>query len=446
MPDKRLISLVSLAVVFTGSILLVMFGLERHQSVALLSVYTLAFAAYLGVYALVDHKKKLWALLGLSVLLRLLILPAFPELSDDVYRFIWDGRLLVQGMHPFAYLPSEIMELGLDMQLVGIDQTLFSQLNSPKYYSIYPPVNQAIFALSAYLFSESVWGSILFIRLVIVIGELLTLFVIFSYLKMKGFADQKRLLLYALNPLIILELSGNLHFEALMICFLLISYVLLEKGRWILSTLFFALAICTKLLPLILLPLLLSRLGWRRAFLYYLLTAFFCLLFFMPLLSIELVQGISQSIGLYFQKFEFNASVYYIIREIGYELKGYNIIAKAGRWLAASTFLAIISYAIFERKKQLPTAWLWVWFIYLLLSTIVHPWYVTPMLAFAVFSHYRFAYVWSWLIFFSYAGYTKEGFDEVLSITILEYSIVIAVLTYELWKTYTRKSEVPIGH
>ena len=434
---KKLVA-AAMALLLAACLLFITYGLERYQSAGLLSAYALAFVAYLALYRMAGEKQPFWWLIALAVLLRLMLLPAVPSLSDDVYRFIWDGRLLVQGVNPFAYLPVELMEQRLHKSLVGIDKTLFQLLNSPEYFTIYPPVNQAIFALTAWLFPDSLYGSTVFIRLWLLLAELGSLYLLFLLLR-KMALPVKRWLLYALNPLIILELTGNLHFEALMIFFLLMSLYLLRKEQLVWAAFFFALAVSTKLLPLILLPLYWRRLGTTKAWQFYLMTAAFTLLMFLPLFSYELLAGLSQSVSLYFQKFEFNASVYYIIREIGFVLKGYNIIGSAGRWLAVSTFVGIIIYTLLERKDRLPSAWMWVWLIYLLLATTVHPWYVAPLLAFSIFSSYRFAVLWSGLIFLSYAGYVTDGFSENLLLTGLEYGLLMMFIGYELYSNFKKQ-------
>lgn len=437
---------------------------ERSHSPTLLLAYSLAFGAYLLGYRLAQTPPQVKQLLVVAVLARLLLIPMMPNLSDDIYRFVWDGRLLYQGHDPFAYLPSEIMQGEAAVNAVGIDQELYNQLNSPNYYTIYPPVNQAVFALAAWLSPTSVRGSAIIIRLIIFTAELLTLWLLMQLLGTKHpsslipplisslsarlpiidtllrrFPQDKTtyrpppraILLYALNPLVIIELTGNLHFEALMITFVLGSVYLLRQRKIGWSGVAMALAVCTKLVPLILLPLYLRRLGWERALLFYAVVGITTALLFLPLITPELLVGMRNSVGLYFQKFEFNASVYYLIREIGFYQKGYNIIQSAGRWLAISTFLMIVLYALLERQRLL-ASFGWVWLIFLLLSTTVHPWYVAPLLAFTVFTPYRYAVLWSGLIFFSYAGYTTTGFSENLWITGLEYGAVLGMLGYEV--------------
>ncbi len=441
----------------------------------LLLVYLLAFGTYLLAYCLAQTPPQVKQLLVVAVLARMVLIPMMPNLSDDVYRFVWDGRLLYQGYDPFAYLPSEIMRGEAAVNALGIDLELYDQLNSPNYYTVYPPVNQAVFALAAWLSPTSVRGSAIIIRLIIIAAELLTLWLLIRLLNTEPYSrrhptrnnkcrsektssfiirhslfdipflrtfqnKQKRpyrpppraVLLYALNPLVIIELTGNLHFEGLMITFVLGSVYLLKKRKIVGSGVALALAVCTKLVPLIFLPLYLRRLGWKRALLFYAVVGITTVALFLPLVTPELLAGMRDSVGLYFQKFEFNASVYYLVREIGFYQKGYNIIQSAGRWLAISTFLITVVYALLERERRLLAAFSWVWLIFLLLSTTVHPWYVTPLLAFTAFTPYRYALLWSGLVFFSYVGYTTTGFSENLWITMIEYGAVVGMLVWEV--------------
>ncbi len=471
-PARKFLVII-VASVFLSSIASLGYLAERSDTIVLLLIYLLAFGAYLLAYRLAQTPPQVKQLLVTAVLARLALMPMMPNLSDDIYRFVWDGRLLYQGYDPFAYLPSEIMKgQGAMVDALGVDQNLYDQLNSPGYYTIYPPVNQAVFALAAWLSPTSVRGSAIVIRLIIFSAELLTLWLLMRLLNIEqgirndefrsrtvttsSFIIQhslfdilfkhsshpttstpyqpppRAILLYALNPLVIIELTGNLHFEALMITFVLGSVYLLRQRRIVGAGITMALAVCTKLVPLIFLPLYLRRLGWQRALLFYAVVGITTVALFLPLVTPELLAGMRDSVGLYFHKFEFNASVYYLIREIGFYQKGYNIIQSAGRWLAISAFLIIVLYALLERERLLLASFGWVWLIFLLLSTTVHPWYVTPLLAFAGFTPYRYALLWSGLIFFSYAGYTATGFSENMWITMIEYGAVLGMLVWEV--------------
>jgi len=427
------------ALVITGGVIYITYFLSRNETFPLLVTYSLIFIAYAGVLLLASTERETIFLLGIALLARFLLLPATPNLSDDYYRFLWDGMLINHDIHPFAHLPSALVAQGYLEQFPAIAPTLYQQMNSPDYFTIYPPVCQALFATASFLFPNSIEGGIIILRLPMLMAEVVSIYFLIKLLKIYEL-PVKYALLYALNPLVILELSGNLHFEVLMICFLLISLYLFQQGRLWLSSIFFALAVCTKLVPLIFLPLFIRRLGMKQAVYYFSLVGIASVLLFLPLLNFELLQGLQSSIGLYFQKFEFNASIYYIVREIGYAVKGFNIIEKSGKWMAIAAFGCIILFTIFERYKRLPEAFLWVLFIYYLFATIVHPWYVAPLVAFSVFSKFRFAVIWSLVIFFSYAGYHSGGFTENMTIVFIEYIVVFSVALLEIWNYYQKNS------
>ena len=417
--------------------------IERYQATSLLSTFGLLFFVYLWVLRS-ETKGEISFWIYAAILFRLCFLFATPHLSDDFYRFIWDGRLLAAAVHPFAKLPRYYIENNII--IAGIDQHLFSKLNSPDYFTIYPPVNQFVFWVAAKLAFGSILSSVIIIRLFIIASEIGTIWVINKILNHYKL-PAKNVLLYALNPLVVIELTGNLHFEALVIFFLLLSYWLFIKGKLVSSAIHFSLAVCTKLIPLIFLPLLLCRLGWKKSIVYYLIVGVSTVLLFLPLLNADFTSGLNQSIGYYFKKFEFNASIYYLVREWGFWKYGYNIIQTVGWKLAIMCASAILLFTIIDgikvnrtsniehRTSNLLAPSLFILLIYFTFATVVHPWYITTLLAFSVFTTYRFPLIWTALIFLTYVGYTRDGFSEYLWVTAFEYIVVISYLVYELiWK------------
>jgi alpha-1,6-mannosyltransferase len=436
--------LISFSLIFyiTGS-----YFLERHNSTLLL-LYSLLFLIYLYVnFKEKDTLVSTWVYA--SFIFRLALLFCLPNLSDDFYRFIWDGRLLNSGLHPFSQIPAYYIENNQEVK--GIEPLLYDQLNSKNYFTVYPPLAQLIFCLSTLLSPNSILGSVIVMRILIIaaeFGSVLLMLKLLRYYKL----PEKRALLYALNPLIVLELTGNLHFEVFVIFFLLLAVYMLVKEKLLNSAIAFALAVSVKLLPLIFLPLLAWQLRWKRGIIYTFTALSISLLLFIPLLNVEIINGFQESLGYYFQKFEFNASVYYLVREWGYWYYGYNIIQTVGWKLGLVSASSIILISLYKSQK-LVVDWhlsiingeLWfkltcILFVYLLFSTTIHPWYITPLLAFSVFTNYRFAFLWSLLIFFTYAGYTETGFVEIYWITFIEYTLVFTYLAFEL---YTHVKRTP---
>lgn len=148
------------------------------------------------------------------------------------------------------------------------------------------------------------------------------------------------------------------------------------------------------------------------------------------------------SIDLYFRKFEFNASIYYLIREIGFYFKGWNIIQEVGPLLGLSVFLIVITMALVRKNqdsKQLMVSMLFAVSVYYFLATTVHPWYVAIPLIISIFTNYRFVVVWSLMIMLSYAAYSHPEFKENLWLMGIEYTTVFAYLGWEIIKVNSRK-------
>lgn len=365
-----------------------------------------------------------------AILFRLLLLFAMPQLSDDVYRFIWDGRLLVHGYNPYMHLPRQLLDTPI-AAACGLDQWLFGQLNSPDYFTVYPPFNQALFWLASWLSPTNLTGNAVWLRVPIVVSELGSIWLLATLLRRFSLSPNLAFL-YSLNPVVILELTGNLHFEAVMIFFTLLATWLLLDGRFALSAGALALAIGTKLLPLLLLPLVIRRIGWKPGIIYTLLTGLLTAALFAPFASLELAQNIFSSINLYFQKFEFNASLYYILRAVGYWIKGYNTIKFIGVVLSGTILLSTLWIAFRWRLIPASVQLLAILTVYLSFATTVHPWYVTTLLAASVFTPFRYPLVWSALIPLSYFTYHTAPYEENLWLTALEYSIVLVVGTLEI--------------
>ena len=376
--------------------------------------------------------------LGVAVVVRLILLPAPPLLSDDTYRFLWDGHLLAAGLNPFEQLPGYY----LTEPVPGLTPELYDRLNSPEYFTIYPPVAQLAFLLSVWI-GTTVAGSTLVLKLIVIGFELGTLFLLPKLLRRYGFPAE-RALLYALNPLLILEISGNLHFEGVMVFFLAAALWYLAGQKPVRAAVFLSLSIASKLLPLMFAPLLLRRLPWGKLWPAGIALVVVCGLLFAPLVSGVFLENFGSSLDLYFRKFEFNASVYYLARWVGYLRVGWNQIATIGPALALCSLAAMLFYTLLEKRptlKNLPAGMLFFVSVYLVLATTVHPWYLALPVFLCAFTQFRYPIVWSALIWLTYINYSYDPYRENLWIVGLEYTILFGFILYELMRYYQRKRE-----
>ncbi|MBX7242048.1 MAG: hypothetical protein K1X92_09895 [Bacteroidia bacterium] len=383
-----------------------------------------------------------------AIIFRVATLFFLPNLSDDFYRFVWDGRLLIHGQNPYLSLPSQFFKEGLTRNW-GLDE-IYPLLNSPDYYSVYPPVCQFFCWVSASLFPSSLLGSVFILKLLILISEILSIGFLWKLLQ-KFRLPGHSLLWYALNPLIITELTGNLHFEAIMITGMLgavfalthseAAKTIFHKRLWIILSAFaFAVSVCSKLIPVIFLLFLIRKMGFRKAFVYGLIVGVFCIMMFTPFLAPDTFQNILKSTRLYYTHFEFNASVYYLLKAAGYLIAGYNWLVKVP-FLLPLCFLSSLFYIETIRTENYESPYAlflrqcgWAMSIYLLLSTTVNPWYLSPCIAFFTFSQYRFTIVWSMVFPVTYFTYHKIPYQENMLLVLLEYALVLGFLYFELRK------------
>lgn len=431
---KTILLSIASAALYVG----VLYFTPREASWPLLAQWGGLFLLFWG-YTKTDSQftnRELSIYASLAVIFRLSAVFALPLLSDDYFRFIWDGTLLGAGENPFLQLPVTYMTDPALAESLGLRSELFEGLNSPEYFTIYPPVLQFIFYVGASLSPNSIYGAVVVMKLFVFAAELGSLWLIYRLLK-RWEKPLKWWMLYALNPFIIIELTGNLHFEALMIFFLLLTVYLLDQKRIWLSSLPLAFAVASKLLPLIILPLMIKRLGWGKAIMYGGLVGVWTLLMFLPIMDWDTFVHIQESIGLYVSVFEFNASIWYLVRGIGYWFVDFNIIRQAGPTLSILVMLSILWYGLAERKtawQDMPSSIVWIYLIYLAGASIVHPWYVSTLVAFGALSRLRFPILWSALVPLTYFAYRNPpSVVESNWILLLEYLPVAALLIYELY-------------
>ena len=452
------------------------YDLARTNYFKLLVLYVLLWVFFM---ALLKYSKENIKVLGIiAFLFRAVFILAIPNLSQDFYRFIWDGRMILEGLNPYLYTPEVLMASG--QATVSQAQILYEgmgQLNA-SHFTNYPPIKQFCFLIAALFSGHSILGSAVVLRLIIIAADFGTFFYGRKLLRALKIPEHQ-IFWYLLNPFIIIELTGNLHFEGVMIFFLVWSLYLLHRGKWQWAAVVFALSISVKLVPLLFLPLLFKYFVWtprsdqrnsivktpqvlktceasapnaiglKRLLSFYGIVGIVTLVLFAPFFSSEFVSNYSTTVALWFNNFEFNASIYYLARAIGYWVRGYNEIAVIGKILPLMVFLIVMVLSFFRKNiltRQLITNMLFAFACYLFLSTTVHPWYLTTLLILSVFTNYRFPLVWSFVIILSYLAYinlNSADKSENLWVIALEYSVVYLVLIWELF--FKSKIDVAIS-
>ena len=175
---------------------------------------------------------------GFAVLFRLLLLDTAPSLSDDIYRYVWDARVQAAGGNPYAQPPDA-------PSLTGLRDEDWSRINHPEVVTVYPPVAQWFFR-AAHL----VWPGVTGLKAGLVLCDLLLVAVLWRLLQARR-QRPERALLYAWHPLPVIEIAGNGHVDILGVALMMLALLFLAHGRRHVSAAALAAAILAKAVPVL---------------------------------------------------------------------------------------------------------------------------------------------------------------------------------------------------
>jgi alpha-1,6-mannosyltransferase len=428
------------------------YALDRTNFFVLSSVWFGLFACF---YFLVKKPRLSFNnLVGIAFIFRLIFLFATPNLSQDFYRFIWDGRMILEGLNPYLSLPETFIQ-NINYPIAEARELYagMGELNG-SHYTNYPPLNQLCFLIAALFASKSIFGSVMVLRVLIILAEL-GIFYFGKKLLQALHLPKHNIFWYTLNPFIIIELTGNLHFESVMLFFFIWGLYLLQKQKWIWAAILIGCSISVKLLPFFFLPLFFkvfvhkkSHLSlakqWLQLIGFNLIILGTVVVLFLPFLSSTLLANYANSVGLWFGKFEFNASFYYLFREIGYTFRGYNEIGIITKITPILTILYLICLTFFRKNNQqviLFASMLFGLCFYYFTSTTIHPWYLATPLLLSVFTRYKFPVFWTLVIILSYQAYANTPWQENLWFVAAEYLLLFTFMIIE-FKSHKRKDDI----
>lgn len=174
-------------------------------------------------------------LLACAALFRATLLLRAPDLSDDVNRYAWDGRVAAAGFSPYTYAPD-------DAAVAGLAPEVNARVAHREVHTVYPPVSQAVFRLGAL----AAPGDVLALKALFGLADLA---VVGLLLSMGGAGGGWAAALYAFHPLPITESAGQGHLDALGVALLLSALVYGARGRGVKAGVALALSVLTKYVP-----------------------------------------------------------------------------------------------------------------------------------------------------------------------------------------------------
>src|SRR2546421_170503 len=250
-----------LLLVVAGSAALVLYrlSLRAHTGpdilwflkIALVQCVLYVFMAWLAIKA-PALRSTLIIVIVLAALFRVSLLFSPPYLSDDIYRYVWDGRVQAAGINPYRYIPADAALENLR------DEEIYPKINRRDYaHTMYPPAAEAAYFLTTRISETVTW-----MKLTIVGFELITGWLLMELLASFGMPRQ-RILIYAWHPLAVWEFAGSGHIDPLAFAFIALA-LLARRRNWETATgISLGLATLAKLFPIVLFPALYKRWGWK---------------------------------------------------------------------------------------------------------------------------------------------------------------------------------------
>ena len=412
---------------------LIAFALSAWAAFAKLAVLwvllplALAFVAYVLLLACKPWNalSSLYLFAGvasLNLLAAALLIPVPPALSDDVYRYLWDARLLFRDLNPYAHAPDA-------PALMPLRDSLWALINHKHVPTIYPPLAQLFFAV-AELLGHASWS----VKLLAWLGHLATLALLFVIGRNWPTMHRRRVcLVYGLNPLALSETALNGHFDAWIGFFVLLCAWCMHRRRFWSAALAALGASGLKLIG-VLLVVVWPRRYWRQGLALIGLSLLFALL---PLSSGDAAWTHS-GVGHYAREWQGNASIFALVYALFEALSTASptTLSLLARATVGCLWIGVALVLRRQPRMHVLTKLRFLLLALLLCSPQVHPWYLLWLLAIEACTGCWAVVCWSGLVLFTYLPLDHwqetQVWIESTAYTIAQYAVVFAVLIYEM--------------
>lgn len=353
-----------------------------------------------------------------GILFRITLIPSAPATSPDVYRYIWEGKIIYNGYNPYLYSPDAV-------QLENLRDDVYSKVTFKNMPTIYPPLAQAVFLLSYYTAGNSTIG----LKLIYLLCEIITMIFLLKLLHFKKI-NLNYIILYAWLPLPVMEYFVNAHIDAVGIMFLILFLYFLEKDYMVPSAFAFTLSFLTKLYPVVLIPLLFKKFKVQRFVYFILIFLFTSVLFYFPFINASL--SVTDALTGYISKWEFNASVYYLSAAIVSD-------RETARLICGILLLISVGF-IAGYYKDFVKGVFGVLLVVIIFSPVVYPWYLGWIGAVNPFA--GFYSVLSILFTVNLSNFSPLGkiWHEYFPVLFTEYMIFFLLLAYDIYHQKTGKT------
>ncbi len=412
--------------IFIAIVILILHFLPFQAIISYSITYVLSSVAFIILFLLVRTEqignRQIFILLAIFIVIRLSFINTTPIGSDDIYRYMWDGKVQASGINPYLYKP-------IDPNLNHLHSNILPKMmNFKEMKTIYFPLSQWLFFAAYSLSGQAVWGY----KILIFLFEMLTLCAFYLLFK-ETKTDFKFILLYFLCPIFIFQFAIDAHLDAFGFPLLLLSLYFYFRKKLPLAGLFLGLSIAIKPVGLVIAPILFLDVKGIKAKLE--LTAAAFLAFALQFLPYIFNSNPFEAFLIYSRHWMFNGFIFNLINSLVHN-------NQTARSICTLMMIASLVPLYFSRKSLINKIYFAV-ILLIVFSPVVHPWYI-GWLALLIPLNQK----WSGLLLtalssltiITVANYQLNGvWKDYWLVQIAEYVPAIAFL---IWEMFVKKNNI----
>jgi|JI10StandDraft_1071094.scaffolds.fasta_scaffold19481_5 alpha-1,6-mannosyltransferase len=373
--------------------------LHKNNLAGIIFGYSLLFATFIVSNKFLANVETR-ILLGFGIFYRVLTMGGEPALSDDWFRFAWDGYLSSQFLNPYFAIP-EALFLNSAVEKQSNLFFFYQNMNSQKYLSVYPLGIQSIFAIPWVL----PLGKFHFVyQCILLFFEIVNLILI----KNRNLFSNYGYWFYCANPLLVVESVSQIHIEPILLTFILYMERFYLRGNHLAMIVSYIGAIYIKLTALFLFPVLWTKTNSVNKK-YLMIALSLAFLPYLYLIGSNLNDHGKYGIGLFFHSFRFNGLfdniIWFFLRAIS---KDFTYLSGI---ISITLLILLLIYFSFKNKSSsLQKNLILSFAVIFVFSPTVHPWYVIPLFAFTnSIKNIQLNTIISYLLCLSYCLYSFRG-------------------------------------
>lgn len=304
------------------------------------------------------HRRLFLIILALALVARMVMVVGAEDkfyLSDDVYRYVWDGKVSHDGINPYLFAPDDSAVAHL------VDSSIHPNINFPWLPTIYPPMAQNIFMVSYLLSGDNTTG----FKFIAALFEILTIIGLIVWLRLINI-PRSHLLLWLFSPLVLIEFYLSAHLDMLAMPFLVGALIAMEKRRATGTGILLAMAALIKFYGLIFAPFMLFHFRGRNRLKFAVALGAALLALYLPYL-VGAGTAVFGSLFKYLADWQFNGSTFILLKYVlGLTSARTAVAILLALWLL---WLLFSKWSVLDRLHAAFGG-------YLILTTTFFPWYM----------------------------------------------------------------------